>query len=210
MMATATATQSLAQITHGLPEAVSLGEGRSFPLKAMGPEDREQLQGFAESLSGDDMLALHSDITNAAVVDRWMTDIQMGRTLTILAQDGMVLAGLGSLYLSATSWSRHIGEIQVIVNPSHRGVHLGQRLSEAVLAVADQLGLSRVVAQIPNDHPAVQGAFARLGFEPITLLPGFALGPDGAERDLLLMSHTLPLAGGPADAEWLRLPWGRG
>ena len=204
-----TATRSLAQISHDLPEAVSLGEGRSFPLKAMGPEDRDQLQGFAESLSDDDMLALHSDITNAAVVDRWMTDIQMGRTLTILAQDGMVLAGLGSLYLSATSWSRHIGEIQVIVNSSHRGMRLGQRLSEAILAVADQMGLARVVAQIPNDHPAVHGAFERLGFEPITLLPGFALGRDGAERDLLLMSHRLPLSGGSVDDGWLRLPWGR-
>jgi RimJ/RimL family protein N-acetyltransferase len=205
-----TAAQSLAQIWADLPEAVSLADGRTFALKAMGPEDREQLQGFAESLSADDMLALHSDITQAAVVDRWLTDIQMGRTLTILAQDGLVLAGLGSLYLGATSWSRHIGEIQVIVDPTHRGVHLGQRLSEAVLAVADQMGLARVVAQIPNDHPAVHGAFQRLGFESIALLPGFALGPGGEERDLLLMSHELPLARGSGGDGWLQLPWGRG
>ena len=192
----------LGETARGMPRPVAVPGGRSFELKVMGPEDREALGGLAESLSEEDMLALHSDIGEEAVVERWLSDIRVGRTFTLLAQESYRAAGLVNLYLNPTSWTRHVGEMQIIVCPEHRGVGLGRALGEEMLAAAAGLGLGKVIAQMPNDEPAAQHVFRRLGFEAVTLLPGFALGPEGKPRDLLLMS--LEGVGATAPGSWPR------
>lgn len=195
----------------GYPRTLDAPAGASpeLEVKVMGPEDRAAIQGLAESLSDEDKLALHSDIGEEAVLARWLSDIQVGRTFSLLAADTHRLAGVASLYLNPTSWTAHVGEIQIIVSPAYRGEKLAQVLANEVLWVAGELGLAKVIAQMPNDAVAAQRVFRRFGFQPVTLLPGFALAADGSERDLLLMVCDRP--GSETDpGRGRRLPWRRG
>ena len=142
------------------------------------------------------------------MLDRWLSDIQVGRTFSLVAYDTHRLAGVASLYLNPTSWIAHVGEIQVIVSPAYRGLRLAQVLANEVLWVANELGLAKMIAEMPNDADAAQRVFRRFGFEPVTLLPGFALATDGSPRDLLLMAYDRP--GSETDTgRHLRLPWRR-
>lgn len=165
------------------------GPSHELTLQVMGPEDRHAIQGLADALSDDDMLALHSDVGDDAVLDRWQSDLRVGRTFSLLAYDSHRLAGIASLSLNPASWTAHVGEVQVIISPAHRGQKLAQVLTNELLGVGAELGLTKMVAQIPNDAVAAQRVFRRFGFTPVTLLPGFALAADGSPRDLLLMAY---------------------
>jgi RimJ/RimL family protein N-acetyltransferase len=60
-----------------------------------------------------------------------------------------------------------------------------------VFAVARQLGLRKVTAQMTPDQKGARVTFERLGFQPEALLADFVVDRDGKTRDLLIMSHDL-------------------
>jgi hypothetical protein len=63
---------------------------RGAIMKRPAPDKAAILQ-FARSLPQEDLLFLHSDITDPASVDEWITNIENGNMATLLAEpDGVV------------------------------------------------------------------------------------------------------------------------
>jgi hypothetical protein len=59
---------------------------RPVSLRLMGAPDRDSILLFARHLPQEDLLLLHSDITQPAIVDEWLRSIENGGTLTLLAE----------------------------------------------------------------------------------------------------------------------------
>ncbi|MEX2081405.1 MAG: GNAT family N-acetyltransferase, partial [Dehalococcoidia bacterium] len=114
-----------------------------------------------------------------------------GRTLTVVALDGPRLLGYGSLHRTEASWTRHVGEIRLIVGGEGRGGGLGRVLASEIYSVATLLGLRKLSAQMTLDQAGARATFERLGFKPEALLADWVLDAQGRTRDLVIMAYDL-------------------
>ena len=183
------------------PRSGTLRGGRSFDVRLMQRDDRDAVLAFARALPTDDLLYLRSDITDAGVVDGWVDDIERLNIVTILALEHGKIIGEASLLQSGAGWTRHRGDIRMIVGPQARGEGLGHYLAEEIFVIAELFGLRKLAAQMSHDQLGAQSVFRGLGFEPVALLPGFVVDREGAERDLLVMAYDVTARGAPASAQ---------
>jgi hypothetical protein len=81
-------------------------------LRLMEAADKAVILQFARALPQEDILFLHSDITDPTNADEWITNIAKGTTLTLLAAPGE-LAGYVSLHVNPLRWTRRVGEVAI-------------------------------------------------------------------------------------------------
>lgn len=166
-------------------------KGKEITFRLMTPADGPEIQRFAKSLTEDDLMFLRTDITQKSTVDNWMAYIKSGRTISIVAEIGGHIAGYSSIHLNEANWTRHVGEMRVLVGHDHRGLGLGKRLTNEAFALAKDLGLRKVTAQMATDQRGARQVFEHLGFRPEALLADHVMTRDGQTRDLLIMSYDV-------------------
>jgi len=193
-------TEASLAIRQSYPREVKIGDGRRVTLRLMGKSDRDQMVNFARTLPADDLLFLRRDITDPEVIDGWIHNAEIGRSVTVLAESDGELVGYGSLNINAAFWTRHVGEIRVLVSPDYRKLGLGRRLAYEIFAIAKDLGLQKMLARMTPDQKGARATFERLGFRAEALLHDFVLDRDGKTRDLLIMSYDIA---GLTDSEQL-------
>ncbi len=86
---------------------------------------------------------------------------------------------------------RHVGEMRVLVGRDFRGLGLGKRLTNEAFALAKEMGLSKVTAQMSTDQRGARQVFEHLGFRPEALLADHVMTRDGQTRDMLIMSYDV-------------------
>jgi RimJ/RimL family protein N-acetyltransferase len=164
---------------------------KQITLRLMQPDDRDSLMGFAKSLPEDDLLFLAVDITRPEALDQWVHDIKTGQIKTVLAEANGKLVGHGTLSHNALQWTRHLGEIVLLLSPDYRSIGLGSLLANELFSIASELGLQKIIARMASEQ---QGAFRvldRLGFRAEALLGDFVIDRDGRTHDLIVMSHDV-------------------
>ena len=166
-------------------------DGVRLTFRLMEPSDREAMLEFARSLPNNDLIFLRTDITEPRTVDAWINYIKAGRTISVIAEDGAKIAGYASIHLNDALWTRHVGELRVLVGRDHRGIGLGKRLTNEAFAIAKDLGLRKITAQMPTEQRGARGVFERLGFRPEALLADHVMSRDGQTHDLLIMSYDV-------------------
>jgi L-amino acid N-acyltransferase YncA len=177
--------------TLTLPRQVKLSDGSEITLRLLGRLDREAFLKFTTSLPDHDLLFLRTDITNPDVIDGWLDNIDLERIITIVGErDGSIL-GYGSLHMSNAPWSRHVGELRVLIDGGMRGKGLGRALTESVFAQALHRGIEKMVAQMTVDQKGAIATFEELGFKPEALLLDHVKDREGKKHDLLVYSHDV-------------------
>ena len=175
---------------RGYPRTVKLGDD-SVVLRPMGPGDREGLLTFSRALAGHDLLFLPIDITRPAVIDSWLAAIDRGAVTTVLAERGGAILGYAAIDRGQIDWSRHVAELRVLVAASMRGKGLGRLLTQEAFALALELGLEKMVAQMTVDQKGAIAVFEGMGFRPEALLRNHVKDRDGKTHDLLILSHDV-------------------
>jgi RimJ/RimL family protein N-acetyltransferase len=165
--------------------------GKELVFRMMTPDDRAEVIRFAKHLPEEDLMFLRSDITQEGPVDAWMAYLKNGRTISIVAEDSGHIAGYASIHINEATWTRHVGEMRVLVGSDYRGLGLGKRLTTEAFAMAKELGLRKVTAQMSTDQRSARGVFEHLGFRPEALLADHVMTRDGQTRDLLIMSYDV-------------------
>ena len=172
------------------PRRLELGD-ETLQLCRLGADDKESLLTLARSLGEEDLMFLRFDITDPEVVDQMIDDQKTDRRVTVLAMSGNQLVSYGSVSRQQMSWTRHLGEIRVIVGPSYRGRGLGAKMAKELFEISNQLGLRKVVARMPLRQEAARRLFERLGFAAEALLPDWVMDRSGRTHDLLIMGHDV-------------------
>jgi RimJ/RimL family protein N-acetyltransferase len=180
----------VATVRRTYPWTTSI-DGVRLTFRLMEPSDGEAILQFARSLPNDDLIFLRSDITEAKAVDAWMNYINEGRTISVVAEADGKVAGYASIHLNEALWTRHVGELRVLVGRELRGIGLGKRLTNEAFAIAKDLGLKKITAQMPTEQRGARGVFERLGFRPEALLADHVMSRDGQTHDLLIMSYDV-------------------
>jgi len=182
---------TIAALADRYPMRVVLSDGKSLELRLMTAADRERVLAFARALPEDDLLFLRVDLTQPAVVDDWIRDLEAGLTTSLVALSADALAGYASVHRNAARWTRRVGEIRVNAAPAFRSLGLGRNLTTQIVDVARALGLRKLSAHMTTDQHGARSAFKRLGFTPEAVLADYVEDRSGAPRDLLIMSYDV-------------------
>jgi len=86
-------------------------------------------------------------------------------------------------------WSDHVGEVRLVVAPSHRGSGLGRELARRALTDAVDAGLSKLVVEVVAEQGAALALFTELGFTGEALLTDHIRDRTGQLRDLMVLAH---------------------
>ena len=177
--------------SSGYARELKLSDGRRVSLRLMEAADKQKVLSFAQSLPLDDLLFLRTDITEPALVDEWMRNLEKGATVTVLAEVDAELAGYASLHLDQARWTRRVGEIRLQVGVPYRGVGLGKQLAAQIFRLGQARGLKKMAAMMTPDQAGARAAFEKIGFSVEALLQDWVVDRKGRPRDLLIMSHDL-------------------
>lgn len=172
------------------PETVRAG-AEEVTLRYMGAGDGEVILAFARALPEHDLLFLRRDITEPDAVDAWISDIERGAVTTVLAERAGNVVGYGTIHRDDLPWSRHVAELRVMVAESMRGKGLGRILTQESFAIALELGIEKMIAQMTLDQKGAIATFEGLGFRPEALLRDHVKDRAGNKHDLLVLSHEV-------------------
>lgn len=182
------ASESLSKRSYPWTTAL---KDKQITLRLMTPEDRGALLSFARSLPEDDLLFLAVDITRPEAVDQWVHNIESGQIKTVLAEGNGQLIGHGTLSHNALQWTRHLGEIVLLISPEYRSIGLGSLMANELFAIARDLGLQKIVARMASEQRGALQVFERLGFKAEALLADYVIDRDGRTHDLIVMSYDV-------------------
>ena len=177
------------QVHRSYPHTVTLSDGRQVRLRLLVPGiDVYRLHAFASSLPKDDLQFLRVDITRLVVVIHWAQNIKAGLTVTVLAEEDGEVVGYASVHNDQVSWQRHLGELRIQVGQAYRGCGLGGLLGKEIFAIASDLGIEKIVAQMTVDQRQAIALVERHGFKHEAVLHEFVIGRDGRKNDLVVMT----------------------
>ena len=176
--------------TRNYPRNVATAGG-DVTLRLLTPADEAAVLAFAQKLSAHDLLFLRRDISQPKVVAAWMEATRLDRIHTVLALRGATVLGCATIVRDGLSWSRHVGELRVILEPSSRGQGLGQTLTQECFALAIDLGVEKLMAQMTVDQRGAIGVFEGLGFRAEALLHDHVKDRDGRTHDIVILSHDV-------------------
>jgi L-amino acid N-acyltransferase YncA len=158
-------------------------------LWPMTPEDAPALLEFYSSLPVEDLLYLRADVTSPEAMDRWVEGIESGQAWHLLAAcQGRIVAD-GELDYPPYGWSRHVGELRLVVARELRGTGLSMIMVRDLIAQAVDEGLYKVIVQMTVDQQSAIQLFTKLGFRREALLAEHVQDQHGELRDLVMMTY---------------------
>jgi L-amino acid N-acyltransferase YncA len=100
---------------------------------------------------------------------------------------------LASWRRSTAGRSSHVGELRISVCRTHRRKHLGTELAKALVKVATDLGIEKIIVQVVENQVGARLTFEKLGFHKEATLPHHVMDLSGQKRDLLVLANDVNL-----------------
>ena len=172
------------------PRRVDIG-GISADIRPMTAADGDDLKRLVAEQAPHDLLFLRRDISQPKVQEAWIRAVEAGTLSSLVARQGDKMVGCTAIYNEPLTWSRHVGELRVLLSPDMRGKGLGRVLIEECFAQALSLGLKKLMAQMTTDQRSAIAVFEELGFKAEALLSKHVIDRDGKLHDLVLLSHDV-------------------
>jgi ribosomal protein S18 acetylase RimI-like enzyme len=171
-----------------MDKAEKLKDGTGVTIRRLGVEDIDLLMEFYRALPLEDRKYLKFDVTDRFVVAKRLRRIESGDDIRIAAVHGGLIVASGALELSGEAWSKHQGEIRVIVARPFQQRGLGQIIIRELYFLAVQNKIETIVARMMRPQVGAQKIFRRLGFREESILPDFVKDIKGVSQDLIVMT----------------------
>lgn len=165
--------------------------GVQVTLRLMERADLGRSVQFARALPEDDLMFLTLDITDPQAMEEYVRAVEQGQAVSVLAEVEGRFVGYGSLTKSQPHWTRHLGEIRLLIGRELRGKGLGRILANEVFQLAHEKGLQKIIARMAVEQKGAQQVFERLGFRAEALLTDFVMDRNGRTHDLIVMTHDV-------------------
>jgi ribosomal protein S18 acetylase RimI-like enzyme len=165
-----------------------LKDGTEVTIRRLKMEDLDLLMEFYQALPLEDRKYLKFDVTDRKAVQRRLRRTESGDDIRVVAVHGGLIIASGALELSGEAWSKHQGEIRVIVARPFQQRGLGAIMIRELYFIAVQNNLQTVVAKMMRPQVGAQKIFRRLGFRDDSLMPDFVKDIKGESQDLIVMT----------------------
>jgi ribosomal protein S18 acetylase RimI-like enzyme len=155
-------------------------------IDELGSATDAEVRTFLKQVPRGEFLFLKDDLADPAVMQTWRSH---GAQIFLAYLDDE-LAGLLAV-IPGLGWSRHVGDLRMVVHPSMRGRGVGAALARRGLVAAVDAGLEKVSVEVLADQEAVAALFTNLAFTPEALLADHVRDDRGEFHDLLVLSHPV-------------------
>jgi len=153
--------------------------------------DVDDVWAFFQRLPEGDRTFAKEPVTELTSVLGWLDDARAMRFVG--RADGDVVGYVA--VIPGVGWSRHVGELRLVVDPAVRRRGIGQRLASHALRVAVEASLTKVVVEVVAVQDSTIALFTRLGFRAEALLEDQVQDPAGNYSDLIVLANR-------TDADW--------
>ena len=175
---------------HNALQSLEL-QGNIYEIRGLDSTDESPLVDFLISLPEHDLLYTPRNLADPVEVNSWMRAAEEGDISTIIAIQNNSVAGWATLIVDPLSWSPHVGEIRVLVAPSHRQQGLGRALIDNRFTLAKDMGLQKLIARMTIDQQGAFAVFETLGFKGEALFISHVRDKKGASHDIAQLSYHL-------------------
>ncbi|MBM3304340.1 MAG: GNAT family N-acetyltransferase [Candidatus Aminicenantes bacterium] len=165
-----------------------LKDGTEVTIRRLMMEDLDLLMEFFLALPMEDRKYLKFDVTDRKAVQRRLRRVESGDDIRVVAVHGGLIIASGALELSGEAWSKHQGEIRLIVARPFQQRGLGAIMIRELYFIAVQNNLQTIVAKMMRPQVGAQKIFRRLGFRDDSLMPDFVKDIKGGSQDLIVMT----------------------
>jgi len=172
------------------PRSLALGEA-TVQIEPLTPADAGALDAFVQALPVQDLLFVRRDLSHPKVRESWLAAVASGEITSLAARCNGELVGCTAIVSDPLSWSRHVGELRVLVAPAWRGRGLGRALIQENFALALGQGLAKLCVTMTVDQRAAIAVFEELGFRAEAVLRSHVKDRDGQAFDLAILSHDV-------------------
>jgi len=174
-----------------MEKAEKLKDGREVTIRRLALYDLDRLMSFYQKLPLEDRKYLKFDVTNRNVVARRLKRIETGDDIRVIALLNDEIIASGALELSGEQWSKHQGEIRVIIARDFQHEGLGTLIIRELYFIAIQNNVETIVARMMRPQVNAQKIFRKLGFREEMLLPDFVKDIEGAPQDMIIMTCSV-------------------
>jgi hypothetical protein len=98
------------------PFTRSFGDA-TVEISLLTPADGNALARFVQAQPAHDLLFVRRDVSHPNVLQAWLDALAEGRITSLAARSRGELVGCTAIVTDALSWSRHVGELRVMVGP---------------------------------------------------------------------------------------------
>ncbi len=164
-----------------------LRSGTTISLRPMAAEDKDALYEFFQAVPREETRYLRDDVSRILLIEKWANNLDYNKTLPILAlKDGKIIAD-ATINRRRSGWKWHLGTVRLFVHGDYRNVGLGRLMIEELCDVAYELGIEKLVAEIPDTATSAINAFTRAGFYRAAVIPNLAKDKDNMPLDIAVM-----------------------
>lgn len=174
------------------PKEVVLKEGREAIIRLLQKGDEALLRRFYDGIPEEDRWFMRHDVTDPAVIAKWMDDIDAGKVFATIALSQERIVGHASLHMREFGSTRHIGRFRLMVLPEFRYKRLGTWLLLDLIQLAMDQGVSEVRSDfvVGIEEAAIEAA-RKFDFFEKAVLKDYVKDQQGNRRDLLIMIKRL-------------------
>lgn len=176
---------------EAFPIQVTLKDGPKVTLAPLDPEQGKPLRDFYRALPEEERLVLKDDVTSEGWCERFLRKVESREVVSLVARSGQKVVAEASLYRTLYGWSRHVGELRVAVNPDLRRKGLATEMAKALVQLATDLGIEKLIVQVVEHQVAARRIFEKLGFHQEAVLPHHVMDLSGQKRDLLVLTNDV-------------------
>lgn len=170
------------------PKEVHLKSRETVIIRPMEKDDLDALIKFFQALPREHRMYLRSDVKQKENVIKRFGTLDYNIRFPLLAFHEGHLIGIGSLYRAEFGWTRHLGEIRVVIAPKFQRKGLSTVLVKELFFYAISTDLYKLQAEIMENQTSAISAFEHMGFKKEAVLHKHVTDINGDRQNLVIMS----------------------
>ena len=169
------------------PRTTELKPGKTLVIRPLTAADQPALIRFMNDMPLEHRLFLRDDIANAAMIKAWCRNIDYADVIPLLGiLNGEIVAN-GTLHFSHHHWTRHVGEIRILVGPDFRGIGIGRAIVHELFSLGISAGLERIMAIHMSSEDFLIKVLVSLGFSEAARIPRHVKDINGENHDMVVL-----------------------
>ena len=163
----------------------------NLEVRPMEASDGLALLSFFERIPVDERQLFKDDVTQAAVIQGWIRNLDTTNIFPLLAFDGSRIVADATLHRDRRGWARHVAKIRVTLDPDYRHRGLARALVKEFISQARSLKIAILQAEILDLQKEARRLFEDLGFQGVATLAQHAIDLAGRVHDIVIYTLTI-------------------
>ena len=174
-----------------MKKKVNLKDDTEIIIREMRKDDLDRSFKFFKDLPEEDRKYLRVDVTKREVVEQRIKRQLADKVVRLVAVSGDEIVGDGAIELEGLGWTKHVGEMRLIISRPYQNRGLGLLMARELYIIATQRKLEKIVVQMMRPQDNAQKIFRKLGFHEELIIPEAVKDLTGHSQDLVHMSCNL-------------------